>query len=155
MRLFLIPLIVVFLTACGTGSSSQSGQYGNFTQSTLVANDQKLAEDAAKKLVSLYPPASTRFDLQHSTNDSFGNVFIEVLRSKGYAVSELSKVTSNASSTAPASPVAGLALAYVVDQPKDTELLQVKLLVNQQSLGRLYQLKDETLEAAGSWTRKE
>ena len=63
-----LALLVVGLAGCATTAPST---YGNFTQSAPAAFNQTMADDAAKQLVAVYPPASTRFDLQHATPAAF------------------------------------------------------------------------------------
>lgn len=78
-----LALLVVGLAGCATTAPST---YGNFTQSAPAAFNQTMADDAVKQLVAVYPPASTRFDLQHATPDAFGSSLVESLRAKGYAL---------------------------------------------------------------------
>lgn len=162
-QLPLLALLLIGLTGCVATSP-----YGNFIENTAAANDKKIADDVVKKLVTLYPPASTRFDLQHPTPDFFGTSLVESLRAKGYAVLEFKpepKMGSvgNADSTgqvmtvepaATSSP--GLPLSYLMDQAKGSDLYRVSLVINhEQSLNRAYQLQDGTMSPAGYWVRKE
>lgn len=164
MRQFpLLALLLIGLTGCVATSP-----YGNFIENTAAANDKKIADDVVKKLVTLYPPASTRFDLQQGTPDFFGTTLVESLRAKGYAVLEFKpepKMGSvdNADSAgqvmtvepaAPSSP--GLPLSYIMDQAKGSDLYRVSLIINhEQSLARAYQLQNGTITPAGYWVRKE
>jgi len=156
MRKFaFLALLLVSLAGCATAPAL----YGNFIQNTAATNDKKIADDVVKKLVALYPPASTRFDLQHATPDFFGTYLLESMRSKGYAVLEFKPEPKAAvASSAPAampSP-AGLSLSYIMDQAKGSDLYRVTLVINhQQSLDRVYQLQDGTIYPAGYWVRKE
>jgi len=164
MRQFpLLALLFIGLTGCVATSP-----YGNFIENTAAANDKKIADDVVKKLVTLYPPASTRFDLQHPTPDFFGTTLVESLRAKGYAVLEFKpepKIGSVANSdsagheltVAPAaSSSSGLPLSYLMDQAKGSDLYRVSLVINhEQSLNRAYQLQDGTMSPAGYWVRKE
>jgi hypothetical protein len=161
MRKFaFLALLLVSLAGCATAPAP----YGNFIQNTAATNDKKIADDVVKKLVALYPPASTRFDLQHATPDFFGTYLLESMRSKGYAVLEFKPdpkaavATATAASSAPAampSP-SGLSLSYIMDQAKGSDLYRVTLVINhQQSLDRVYQLQDGTIYPAGYWVRKE
>lgn len=160
MRKFaFLALLLVGLAGCVTAPAP----YGNFIQNTATTNDKKIADDLVKKLVTLYPPASTRFDLQHATPDFFGTYLIESMRSKGYAVLEFkpepkAAAAATATSSAPAvmpSP-SGLSLSYIMDQTKGSDLYRVTLVINhQQSLDRVYQLQNGTIYPAGYWVRKE
>ena len=68
-----LALLVVGLAGCATTAPST---YGNFTQSAPAAFNQTMADDAVKQLVAVYPPASTRFDLQNATPDAFGSSLV-------------------------------------------------------------------------------
>jgi len=83
-KIFFLALLLVGLAGCATAPAP----YGNFIQNSAQANDKKVVDDVVKKLVALYPPASTRFDLQHVTPDYFGTYLVESMRAKGYAVLE-------------------------------------------------------------------
>jgi hypothetical protein len=159
-RIFFLALLLVGLAGCATAPAP----YGNFIQNSTQANDKKVVDDVVKKLVALYPPASTRFDLQHVTPDYFGTYLVESMRAKGYAVLEFKpelKAASAASSASepaastPATP--GLSLSYIVDQAKGSDLYRVTLVINrQQSLDRVYQIaQDGVIYPAGYWVRKE
>lgn len=157
MRTFLLlALILADLVGC----ASTSAPYGNFIQNTAVTNDKKMADDAVKKLVALYPPANSRFKLQHATPDAFGTSLVEAMRAKGYALLEFGpelavpqQATPDANRTAQTS--AGLSLSYILDQTKGSDLYRVSLIINNQSLSRVYQIKDGKIYPAGYWVRKE
>jgi hypothetical protein len=158
MRTFLfLALSLTWLAGCATQAHAP---YGNFLQNNTQTNDRKVVDDVVKKLVSLYPPATTRFDLQHATPDYFGSYLVASLRAKGYAVLEFQSdsttaSTASAASEAPATP--GLLLSYIVDQGQSSDLFRVELIINrQQRLNRVYQLaQDGVLYPAGYWLRKE
>lgn len=154
MRQFIVfSLFLAGLAGCAATAPIPS-PYGNFAQST-TANDQKIADDAVKQLVTLYPPANTRFNLQHLTPDAFGSAMIEALRAKGYAVLEFKPETAGQGTPPADVPAPGLPLSYILDQASGSGLYRVTLLVGNQSLGRAYQVKDGTVHAAGHWVRKE
>lgn len=154
MRKFtFLALLLISLAGCVTAP------YGNFTQHTTAANNKKIADDVVKKLVTIYPPASTRFDLQHGTPDFFGTYLVESMRSKGYAVLEFTPepkwITAVTVPLIAPSP-SGLALSYIMDQTKDSNLYRVTLVINhRQSIDRVYQLQDGLIYPAGYWVRKE
>jgi len=155
-KFFLLALLLVGLAGCATAPAP----YGNFVQNSAQANDKKVVDDVVKKLAALYPPASTRFDLQHVTPDFFGTYLIESMRAKGYAVMEFKpepKTASAASEPAAAPATPGLSLSYIVDQAKGSDLYRVTLVINrQQSLDRVYQVaQDGVIYPAGYWVRKE
>lgn len=142
MRKLLLLALFISLVAC-------AARYGNFMRNTTQGNDKKMADDVAKKLVTLYPPALTRFDLQHATGDYFGTSLIASLRTKGYAVLEHKARRKKGR--------AGVPLSYTVDQLKGTGLYRVTVLINrQESLNRVYKVaQDGVLYPAGYWVRKE
>lgn len=142
MRKLLFLALLICLVAC-------AARYGNFMRHTTQANDKKMADDVAKKLVTLYPPALTRFDLQHAATDYFGTSLIAAMRTKGYAVLEYKARRKKGR--------AGVPLAYAVDELKGTGLYRVTVLIDrQQSLNRVYKVaKDGVLHPAGYWVRKE
>lgn len=121
---------------------------GNFTTAPVTLN-KAIANDSINRLVSLYPPARTRFHIKQSVKDSFGVLFIESLRQKGYSINESSR---HAASTQ-GSP--NVALYYLVDEPIKGTLYRVTLIVGQQSLSRAYKIKNGTLIPLGFWVRKE
>ena len=147
------------LAGCTTTPTSA---YGNFTQSAPAAVHKTVADDAVKQLAALYPPASTRLDLQQATPDAFGSRLVESLRAKGYALLEfkpgsqtaasLNTVTGTATERAAG---AGKPLRYILDQ-LDANLYRLTLQVGDQSLSRAYALAQSgTLHPAGAWVRKE
>lgn len=159
-KIFFLALLLVGLAGCATAPAP----YGNFIQNSAQANDKKVVDDVVKKLVALYPPASTRFDLQHVTPDYFGTYLVESMRAKGYAVLEFKPepkaaiAASSASEPAAATPATpSLSLSYIVDQAKGSDLSRVTLVINrQQSLDRVYQIaQDGVIYPAGYWVRKE
>lgn len=178
-KFFWVTLLLVGLAGC---ASAPPSPYGNFVPYNMTHDtDMKIIDDVVQKLVELYPPASTRFDLQHTNTDFFGTHLVETMRTKGYAVQEIKAAPKptmtpiNSSSdifsgvqAEPKPTVAvvnsppvvlstpgGLSLSYIMDQTKDSDLYRITLLINQQSLSRVYQLKDDTIFPASYWIRKE
>jgi len=143
----------------GCASSPTPATLGNFAERDTPAGDKLMADDAAKQLAALYPPASTRINLQLATPDAFGASLVAALRVKGYALGEFQPVPAPDARGGAMTSVAGqpgdIALAYVVDQPIDARTYRVTVLLNSQSLSRLYQMKDGALAPAGYWVRKE
>jgi hypothetical protein len=161
MRKFFLPAFLL-LGLAGCATAPATAPYGNFIQASAQANDKKVVDDVVKKLVALYPPASTRFDLQHLTPDFFGTYLVESMRAKGYAVLEFKpepKAANAANSASKPAAVAapGLPLSYIVDQAKGSDLYRVRLVINrQQSLDRAYLVaQDGVIYPAGYWVRKE
>jgi hypothetical protein len=109
-----------------------------------------MAEDVAKRLVSLYPPARTRFNLKQPASDAFGTSLVQALRLRGYALVE------SKPGTKPVTPSnAGAALSYVVDQPLELGQYRVTVQIDAQSISRIYQTKGGTISPDGYWIRKE
>jgi hypothetical protein len=141
-------LLLGALAGCATGSNPAS--HGSFATAN-PAIDKKIADDVGKKLVALYPPAVTRFELQHAATDPFGASLVATLRAQGYALQE------HKSAPMPGSDGKGgnRAMSYVFDQPAETDLYRLTLRIDAQSLSRVYQAKDGNVVPAGYWVRKE
>jgi hypothetical protein len=140
------------------GCAAAPAPYGNFIQDAPAGYDRIVAQDAARQLATLYPPAHTRFEVQQATPDAFGTRLTASLRAKGYAVREAlpSSVVQEASAgkeenSAAAVPV--LRLMYVLDRAAD--LVRVTLEVGDQSMSRAYLAQNDALHPAGAWVRKE
>lgn len=167
-RLSGVPLVVL---ALALGGCATTAPYGNFAGSRAALDQTSLARDTARQLAALYPPARTRFALQHPTSDAFGTALVGQLRSAGYAVGEAGPGTvSGDAAAAPASagvesgravraegtPTAeALPLRYVLDHDAGTGLYRLTLWVGTQSLARAYQEQNHVLVPAGYWVRKE
>lgn len=133
-------LLATLLAGCATPPVG-----GKFTNSTTPAVDQAIAASAVKKVAALYPPAKTRFELQHEVVDQFGAELITSLRQEGYAVIEfMAKGNSD---------VVALPLTYVLDETDQGNVYRLKLQTGNQSLSRLYKLSGVQTEPAGYWTR--
>lgn len=153
-KLALLAVLLSGLAGCMTTPTQSHSPQGNYSQNADAANAKKIADDVVRKLVALYPPASTRFDLQHPTANFFGTYLLESMRAKGYAVQEF-----DAARKAIGTGAAGTStfnLAYLLDQGNNSDLYRVSLVINHdQSLDRVYQLKDGTIYPASYWVRKE
>lgn len=156
-NLFIVAVIASSLAGCA--SRPAPAVVGNFADRAVPAHGKAMADDAARKLVALYPPARTRFNLRQSTPDAFGASLVTALRAKGYALSEFlpAPAAVQPASTAPgtSSQSGDASLAYVVDQPLEAGQYRVTVLVNNQSLSRLYEARDGAIAPAGYWIRKE
>ena len=149
-----ITFIVLFLVGLSGCATTQS-RYGNFLPPTSAAYNKTMAEDAVKQLLILYLPASTRFDLQQTTPDTFGITLVELMRAKGYALMETNpELPVQLNNEATNSPT-GLSLRYILDQVDSLNLYRVTLLVGNQSMTRAYLVQDSTVHPAGLWSRKE
>lgn len=154
MRTSIISAAIMMGLAGCVGMRSPS-IYGNFSQVAVPSADRKMASDAILKLEVLYPPARTRIDLLQKTTDPFGMALVEGLRSRGYALSEFYERRSDIKAVGGPRSQPVLALAYVVDQPLDAGIYRVTILVDRQSLSRIYLAKDGAVEPAGYWAHKE
>lgn len=117
-----IWIIAAFLlmgcTACAT-------QYGNYTKIS-DADNIRMADDSVRKLIALYPPASTHFQISQRTEDAYGAALIQKLRTNGYGIEEgksLCDVIEAAFTPAPAPIVAPI----IVTNENDNEKIISKL----------------------------
>lgn len=145
-----LSLVLVLVIGGCTTSTPVPAAFGSFIQTPNTSDEKAMVDDAIKKLTAVFPPARTRFNLQHATPDAFGTDLVTALRAKGYALAEVKPGTQVA-------PAAGgeQTLAYIVDQPLEPGLYRVTFIVNNQSLSRVYQSANGTLSPAGAWVRKE
>jgi hypothetical protein len=148
MRKIALMALLAAVAGCAAGPKPDSA--GNFATAS-AAIDSKMADGAAKKLATLYPPALTRFGLQHAADDHFGTSFVTTLREQGYALQE-NKPMSNPDADDRA---ASRELSWVFDQPAETGLYRVTITIDTQSLSRVYLAKDGSVAPAGYWVRKE
>jgi len=148
--MYKLALVALLASLTGCSSGPKSASYGSFAE-VSPAVDKKLADDAVTKLVGLYPPALTRFNLQHSIADPFGTSLVATMRSRGYALQEQKPEPKSG----PDGKSGSRAFSYVVDQPTGTDLYRVTLTIDNQSLSRVYLAKDGSVGPAGYWVRKE
>lgn len=151
MREFILPILLLAGLAGCAATTSKPENYGSFVTGTSPANQKAVVDDVMKRLMTTYPPAHTRLNLQHPTADAFGAALVASMRTKGYALGEYKAQAA----PAPAGATAAVTFAYVFDQPAGTDLHRVTLLVNNQSLSRVYETKDGVITPAGYWVRKE
>ena len=147
MRQFtLAALLAMALAGCAS-----TAPYGNFAAHPPAGLEERIAADTVKQLVTLYPPARTRFHLGQPTPDAYGSALVEALRAKGYALVE---VKTSPQETAPAT-APGLSLHYVLDAVASPNLYRVTVMVGQKSLSRAYLAQNNRVAPAGAWVRKE
>lgn len=153
--IFAIVFISLILAGCATAP------YGNFVKDTEGLNQQKIADDTVNKIIELYPPAKTRFELQQPTPDSFGLALIRGLRDRGYAILEIdpnsnkkqqedSEIKDQVTSTD-----SGLPLIYILDRLSDTGMYHVQIIIGNEILVRPYTKESGNIIPAGYWVRKE
>ena len=146
-----LALLLAGLCGCATTQS----RYGNFLPPTPAAYHKTMAEDAVKQLQILYPPASTRFDLQQTTPDTFGTTLVETMRVKGYALLESNPELPLWRSNETQNFSAGTSLRYILDQVNSLNLYRVTLLIDNQAMTRAYRVQDSTVHPAGLWSHQE
>ena len=144
--IFILMLTLLLLSGCATT------RYGNYVQNDSSAHNNVMASDAAYQLLQHYPPASTRFELQHVAEDSFGAAFVDYLRSGGYAVQEYQSSKFAAMDTTETDNK-GIALAYILDDTSD--IYRLSLTVDEQRLTRAYTPDQDKILPAGHWLRME
>ncbi len=145
--MFKYPLLLVcFLLLGGCVATTP---YGNYVDGESTAL-KTIAEDLAHQLTERHPPASTQFNMQHSTEDSFGVALTKQLRAGGYAIHDYRKATL----TEPSVDLkAGTALAYILDESND--IYRLSVVVDQHVLTRAYKSYKGAMYPAGSWAYKE
>ena len=134
MALFLFTTLN--LTACVTT------RVGDFAKAPTDVY-QTMVNDTVARLVVLYPPARTCFQLHQRIRDPFGALLVKSLRLKGYSVIESRKGAQ------------GIPLAYVVDSPKLPARYRVSVMMGGQSISRAYAFNQGHVYPEGSWTHKE
>jgi len=149
MRMQILLLVLLFvLSSCATT------QYGNYVQNDSSKHNKVMAGDAAYQLLQLYPPASTKFNMRHAFNDSFGVAFLGYLRSGGYAIQEhkqQSDLIEKSNDSVQGNK--NIALAYILDE--SSEIYRLSLMVDEQQLTRAYAPHEDTIYPAGHWLRME
>lgn len=136
------------LLACLAGCAS--GPYGNFTEHSTPALNQRLATDSARQLTALRPPASTRLQIGQEAGDGYGVALVRSLRAAGYSVQEFSpQAKPSSAANAP------LLVNYIVDAPRNSNLYRVTLQYGRESISRAYIVQNDGLQPAGVWVRKE
>lgn len=149
--------VVIGLVGCAAGRAPAT--YGNFISTPAKLDEKLMADDVVRRMAMLYPPARSSIQMRQATPDVFGATLTAALRQKGYALTEFGsglKTTSlEISKPFQARAPGNLALSYLVDQSMEAGMYRVTVLINDQSLSRLYQAKDGSLVPAGYWVRKE
>jgi type IV secretion system protein TrbH len=162
--------LALSLSACTTITSDTS-DFGNFISDNEAEFERNMAFDSVQQLVLLYPPASTEFALNQLTPDEFGYHLVETLRNAGYALRELpieekedtlrkiwsitegwgSELAQDAQDDYNYSlSDSGLKLNYILDQ-LPPEHQRITLLINENSLSRVYTIKNNQLLPGGFW----
>lgn len=161
-------IVAVLGAACLAACAANDAPYGNFLASPVAANDERMAGDAVKQLVAVYPPARTRLSLRQATPDVFGAALVKSLRGNGYALREFTPgpdkampapasdgVQAGRTTATPAPPSAFLPFGYVLDVAAAPNLYRVTLSIGRESLTRPYLARDGSVYPAGAWVRRE
>jgi type IV secretion system protein TrbH len=152
LRRFLSLTAALFLTPFLLAGCASTELVGNFVPpQTTPSLNRTMAYDTVKRLVPLYPPASTRFNLAQATPDSYGTALVEFLRAKGYAILEFKPGTQAINPTTEAQ---ALPLRYVLDA-QGSELYRVMVSIGPKTLSRAYTVQNNTVTPAGAWAMKE
>lgn len=139
MRPFII-LAVLALAGCAK-------QYGNFIQpeKNEAWLNQALASEFAQLLQQQQPPAWSKVNFRHETEDLFGQALVTGLRHDGYAVAEYHPDSNQED---------GIKVYYKVDHYDDNEFL-VSVLVSNVRLSRVYAINKNKLVPSSAWTSVE
>ena len=144
----LLIAVALLVGGCATGPSPR-GFYANTLTPTHTA---KLAEDAAKQMTVLYPPASTYLSLKQPLQDPFGVALIGLLRGKGYALAEVPTARTQQARAAVLA-TAGADFGSVVDMV-GVDKCRVTLTVGNETISRIYLVSNNGLSAIGYWVRR-
>ena len=153
-----IMLLIFILPACTTVSNNQ---YGNYIDNEHTTYDEQIANDVIQKIQKSFSPANTRFNLKQESDDAFGQILVNSLRSNGYALSEIGedidnnidKIKVEKNNPYAKKPI-GYDLNYIVDQPMQG-FYRVTLLIGKESLSRAYLIQYNLIQPASAWIHKE
>lgn len=148
---WLFCFVLTALAGCGQPTYERNNMLGH--------RSIGLVNDAAMKIVSLYPPASTRFVVSAEPHDDdyFGIGLIGKLREAGYAVHEYSGRAGSAGRDRQSqgrsqgrSQSKDLLLTYVVDEFDN----HVRVLVHlgSDALSRIYEVDGRPGEGSGNFS---
>lgn len=152
--LMLTSMLLAGLAGCAANQGADTPAYGNLLGAPVPAQESGIAGDAAVRLAASYPPAQTRFVLQHVAQDGFGTDLLARLRAQGYAVAEFSAQTPAAATLQPPAAEA-IALRYVLDMAAPPSLARLTLYAGVESLSRAYLLEGGEARPASAWIRRE
>jgi hypothetical protein len=153
-------LLALTLTVAGCVTTNTSG-YGNFVESKTI-DQTMLAKNALETLKSIYPPALTKFQMQHAHTDVFGVTLVNGLRDHGYSLMEYKPGESAVKPGCGFKPEAPLIQAkeqpemlpvcYILDEANN--VFRLTLLVGAESLTRPYVERESEPQPVGYWVRK-
>lgn len=153
-HLMFTPMLLAGLAGCASNRGADTPAYGNLLAAPVPAQESGIANDAAVRLAASYPPAQTRFALQHAVQDGFGTGLLARLRAQGYAIAEFSPQTPAAAKLQPSAAEA-IALRYVLDMASLPDLARLTLYAGGESLSRAYLLEGGAARPASAWIRRE
>ena len=104
-------LVFVMATVFLSGGCATQGQRGFYAKALSPTQSAEMAEDTAREMVALYPPASTYLALKQPTADPFGTALASQLRGQGYALAEEATTQAKAA----VMTAMGADFGYVVD----------------------------------------
>lgn len=152
--LMLTSMLLAGLAGCAANQGADTPAYDNLLAAPVPAQESGIAGDAVVRLAASYPPAQTRFALQHAAHDCFGTDLLARLRAQGYAVAEFSAQTPAAAPSQPPAAEA-IALRYVLDMAAPPSLVRLTLYAGAESLSRAYLLEGGAARPASAWIRRE
>ena len=144
MRQVFIVVLALVMSGCTTMS-----KYGSFLPEDQKVVEAKIADDAVKQLIKLYPPAKSRFNMKHAAKGVFGITLVRKLREAGYAVEEFAQRETAVTARD------GLSLGYILDVAGAPDFYRLTLMVGNQSISRPYMKQGTEVLPAGYWVRKE
>ena len=144
-------LALAMATVVLAGGCAAPGQRGFYAKALSPAHSAEMAEDTARQMLALYPPASTYLSLKQPTADPFGTALVGQLRGKGYALAEAEN--SKAQSNATVMAAVGADFGYVVDKI-DADSYRVTATVGHESISRVYSASNDRLSPLGYWVRR-
>ena len=143
-------LALVMATVLLDGGCASQGQRGFYAKALSSTQSAKMAEDTAREMVALYPPASTYLSLKQPTADTFGTALVGQLRGNGYALAEAT--TSKNQAKAAVMAAVGADFGYVVDMV-GVDSYRVTATVGNETISRIYLVLNDRLSPMGYWVR--
>ena len=145
-------LALVMATVILDGGCATQGQRGFYAKALSPTQSAEMAEDTAREMVALYPPASTYLALKQTTPDAFGTALVGQLRNKGYALAEATTTSKNQAKAAVMTAV-GADFGYVVDSV-GVDSYRVTATVGNETISRVYGVSNDRLSPMGYWVRR-
>lgn len=141
--------LILILALISSGCASKPAIYGNHSVDSTRINLSQIANMATQAVVTLYPPATIRLELQYPTHDGFGAALVKGLRTNGYALLESNERTDKTTGEARSLP-----LRYTLDSIGNSNLFYLRLWIGTESLSRIYQNNRDYASPIGAWVHK-